>query len=229
VASIIGHVGGNIGFVSCSDMGRLSVVTEDAHTPSEECSFALVADHTLKKRAATVVTNCCTTKAIDDIAAAHGVPVVKTPVGQAYVLSALADENGAVGGEGSGSAAVPEFSRAFDAFLMMGLILEDLAETGQRASARVHELQRYHVVKKAVRAEAHRGYRALEFLEQEESWRKGGRKTVLDGLRIDWWDGWVHVRASRTEPMIRIISESPSRQTAEDRAQGLVQVLEQEL
>jgi phosphomannomutase len=131
MASFITPLKGDVGFVLSSDMGRMSLVTEEGEPASEEYTFAVIADHVLGKRKGTIVTNGCTTRTIDDIAAAHQVPVVKTSVGQAFVVSALMDEQGVLGGEGSGSAVLPAFSRAFDGFLMMALILEFMAETKQ--------------------------------------------------------------------------------------------------
>ena len=176
-----------------------------------------------------IVTNCCTTRTVDAVAAQHGARVVKTPVGQAFVLSALADENGVVGGEGSGSVAVPGFSRAFDAFLMMGLILEAMARNGCSASDLLESLPRYHIVKRQVSGEARRCYRAIEALQEQPDWRAGGQADNMDGFRVDWEDGWLHLRASRTEPLVRVISESESHERAIDRADNIIRLLEQEL
>jgi len=229
VSSLIKHVQGDIGFVSSSDMGRLAFVCEDGETASEEYTFALIADHVLSRRPGTIVTNCCTTRTVDDVAAAHGAQVVKTRVGQAYVMSAMADSGGVVGGEGNGSVAMPSFSRAFDAFLMMGLILDAMAATGRKPSALLGGLPRYHVVKKQVYGEPHRCYRALESLNDDAGLLAGGRRDLTDGLRLDWEDGWLHMRASQTEPMVRIISESCSKPKAADRASEAARILEQRL
>jgi len=226
VSAIISHVGGDIGFVSSSDMGRLSIVCENGETASEEYTFAIIADHVLSRKTGTLVTNCCTTRTVDDIAHKYGAPVFKTRVGQAYVMSALADENGVIGGEGNGSMALPGFSRAFDAFLMMGLILESMAQQKVNASDLLLKIPRYHVVKKQVTGERHRCYHALESLLGQDHWNAGGRINMTDGIRVDWDDGWIHLRASQTEPMIRIISESSSRQRAENRAANVIRLLE---
>jgi len=229
VAAIIRPVRGDIGFVASSDMGRLAIVTEEGETASEEYTFALIANHVLAKRTGVLVTNCCTTRTVDDIAQAHGARVVKTPVGQAYVMAALADEDGLIGGEGNGSVALPAFSRAFDGFLMAGLILEAMAQTGKKASELLLRLPRYHIVKRQVYGPPRRCYRALESLQTRRDWMEDGRMDMTDGIRLDWEDGWLHLRASQTEPMIRIISESRCRQRAEDRASTVARLLEQEL
>jgi phosphomannomutase len=229
VAAILPRVHAQVGFVASSDFSRISIVTDEGETASEEYTFPLVADHVLRRNPGVLVTNCCTTRMADDVAAAHASPVVKVPVGQAHILAALADENGVIGGEGNGSVAVPRFSRACDGFLTIGLILESLAQRPDRISSRLHELPQYHIVKRQVYGEPRRCYRALESLQGAADWCAGARLDRTDGLRADWDDGWVHVRASETEPMNRIISESRARPRAEARAMEVVRRLEREL
>jgi phosphomannomutase len=229
MASIIKRLGGHVGFVLSSDMGRLSLVTEDGEPASEEYTFAVIADHILGKRTGTIVTNCCTTRTIDDIARSRKATVVKTPVGQAFVVSALMDEQGILGGEGSGSVALPAFSRAFDGFLMMVLVLEAMAEKGKPLSELIKGLPRYHIVKKRVLCDSRKGYHALEILRDRLVNQAGGRVDHTDGMRVDWDDGWVHARASQTEQMIRVISEAKNRAVAEQRADDITRIIEQEV
>ena len=231
-AALMNHIPAHIGMISSSDMGRLSIVSESGETASEEYTLPIIANHVLSRhqsaaKGGVVVTNCCTTRTVDDVAAKHGATVTKTRVGQAYVSSALADENGILGGEGNGSVALPEFSRGFDAFLMMGLILEAMAVQNRRASELISDLPRYHIVKRQVAGEAQRGYRALDRMAGLDEWRAGGTLTSLDGLRVDWPDGWLHLRASQTAPMVRIISEAQSMPIAEARADKAARLLEQ--
>ena len=97
MASIIPYVQGDAGFLFSSDMVKMSLVTEKPEPKSEECTFAVIANHILSKEPGTVVTNCCTSRMIDDIAAQHKSRLVKTKVGQPYVLTTLADEQGVLG------------------------------------------------------------------------------------------------------------------------------------
>lgn len=226
VAAMLQHVRGDIGFVCSSDMGRVSIVSETCETLSEESTFPLLAAHLLRKKKGTVVTNCCTTRVVDDLAAQARVRLVRSPVGQAYVYSMLADENGVIGGEGNGSVIVPAFSPASDGFLIMGLVLEAMAQTGQKISQIYQALPKYQIVKRSVYGEANSCYRAMEALQSREDWSKGGMLDFTDGTRVDWADGWIHVRASRTESMIRVISESRDRAKAEGRIATVVGILE---
>ena len=229
VASIMPLAKAHAGFVTSSDLGRVSLVAEDCETASEEYTFPLVADHVLARTPGTVVAHGGTTRTVDDIARTHGCRIVKAAVGQAFVISTLTDEQGAVGGEGNGSVAVPRFSRAFDGLLTIGLVLEDLAQRGGTLSQRLRELPRYHIVKRQVYGEPRHCYSALDSLQHDPEWSAGAILDHTDGLRADWADGWVHVRASRTDPMVRILSESRLRSQVEARVADIARRLEREL
>ncbi len=229
MASIIPHTGGDAGFVFSSDMGRMSLVTEQGEPASEEYTLAVIADHVLEKRAGPLVTNVCTTRTVDDIAERHGAPVIRTKVGQAYVVAALADEGGVVGGEGSGSVAYPAFSMAFDGFLMMALTLEAMAESATPLSGLLNRLPRYQIVKRSVPCGSRKGYRAIEVLKQNTDIGSTGRISLTDGFRVDWPDGWVHARTSQTQQLVRVISEANTRPVAERRADDVVRIIQQEL
>lgn len=229
MASIIRPLKGHVGFLLSSDAGRVSLVTEDGEPVSEEYTLPVVTAHVLERNRGVVVTNCCTTRTVDDVAGARGGRVVKTPVGQAYVVAALMDEQGVIGGEGSGGVVFPSFSRAFDGFLVMALVLEAMAEHGRTSSQLIKALPRYHIVKRRVPCESRRAYAALERIKDRLASPADARIDLTDGVRVDGEDGWVHVRASQTEQLIRVISEAATRDRAERRADELIRMIEQEV
>lgn len=230
MAGIIQQLKGNVGFLLSSDMTRLSLVTETGEPASEEFTFAVIANHILGRRVGTVVTNSCTTRMIDDIAAQRGAQLVKTRVGQAYIVSVLLDEQGVLGGEGSGSAVLPDFSRAFDGFLMMGLVLEAMAQGGRKISELLAELPHYQIVKRQIRCDLRHVYRALDQIQTQLLARSdAGAVDLTDGFRMDWPDGWIHARASRTEQLVRVISEAKTREIAVQRADEIERLIEQEI
>jgi len=226
MASFIRHVSGQVGFVLSSDMCRMSMVTESGEPTSEEYTFAVIADYVLSRKPGVVVTNCCTTQTIDDVAARHGSRVVKTPVGQAFIISALEDELGVIGGEGSGSAMLPAFNRGFDGFLMMALVLEAMAVKQLPLSGLLNALPRYHIIKRSLACGSRTGYGALETIKTR-LYEFGDVEgfDMTDGLRINWADGWLHARASHTEQIVRVISESKDRELAEKRADMLLRLI----
>jgi phosphomannomutase len=143
------------------------------------------------------------------IAAQHGGNVVRTPVGQAFISEGLLEHNGVLGGEGSGGITVPEVHLTHDSAAAIGLILEHIASTGERISDLIAALPQLTTLKHNVTVEPHRLYSVLqEFraaLEHEEL-----EIDATDGIKVTLPDGWVHVRGSNTQSMIRIIVEAPA-------------------
>src|ERR1044072_7994841 len=197
-----------MGFAHDADGERLGIVSDLGEPLSEEMTLAIAADIRLRKKAGVVETNVSTSSAVDIIAARHGGSVVRTPVGQAYISEGLIEHNGVLGGEGSGGVTVPEVHPTHDSAAAIGFILEHLAETGERISDLVAGLPRLTILKHNVDVQPHRLYSVLqEFRAVMEE--EGLEIDAADGLKVTLADGWVHVRGSNTESMIRIIVEAP--------------------
>lgn len=229
IASVIRHVDGDAGFVHSSDMGRTSLVTETGEPASEEYTFAVAANHVLARRPGPIVTNGCTSRMVDRIAAERGVPLIKTRVGQAAVVAAMTDEQATLAGEGSGSVALAAFGPAFDGFLAMALVLEAMAERQTPLSGLLAVLPRLQIRKRRRPCGPQDAHRAIDRLRERLHRDCDGEVSAIDGLRIDWPDRWVHVRASRTEQMIRVISEAETAEAADQQADWMLRIVEQEL
>lgn len=213
VSSIMGIVKADAGFLLSSDVSRLSLVAENGETLSEEYTFPLIANYYLSKNPGPVITNFSTSRMVEDVARTHGCPVVKTKVGQSYAIQTLLVEQGVIAGEGSGSVAIRDFHPAYDSFLAMGLILEMMAMEKKKISEAVKLLPKYHIVKEKIYCPPSKVHTLVS-----EVRRHFGQDEIntFDGIRIDREDGWVHIRASATEPMIRIIAENISSEKAQE-------------
>jgi phosphomannomutase len=207
----------DIGFVHDADGERLGIVDENAVPLSEELTLALATLITLQDRVGPVVTNVSTTSAIDRVAAGYGAPVVRTPVGQAYVSEAMIEHHAVIGGEGNGSVAVPDILASPDSAAAIGLVLEYLARSGEPVSALAARVPRMVMVKQQVAMEPRWIYSALQDFRDAVQDEPGVAIDLTDGVRVEWPDGWVHVRASNTESLIRVIAEAE----AGSRANGL--------
>jgi len=197
----------DIGFAHDADGERLGIVTELAQPLSEELTLALATEIRLRKKKGVIVTNISTTGAIDCIAAKHGGSVVRTPVGQAYISEGLIEHNGILGGEGSGGITVPEVHMTHDSGAAIGLILEHLADSGESVSKLLEQLPRLTTLKQNISVEPTHLYSVLQdFRSTVESDEL--ESDFTDGLKVTLPTGWVHVRASNTESMIRIIAEA---------------------
>jgi phosphomannomutase len=197
----------DIGFAHDADGERLGIVTELGEALSEESTLALATRIRLEQSAGTIVTNISTTNAIEQIAERYGGRVVRTQVGQTYISEAMIEHDAVLGGEGSGGVTVPEVHLTHDSAAAVGLILEGIARSGRPVSEIVSELPRLFMLKHNVSVEPNRLYSVLQnfrvAIEREEL-----AYDLTDGIRLDLAQGWLHVRASNTQSMIRIIVEA---------------------
>ncbi|MEJ2077421.1 MAG: hypothetical protein P8020_05285 [Acidobacteriota bacterium] len=187
------------------DGDRLVLVAEDGTCVSEEYTLPLVARSRLLRRPGPVVTTLSTSKRIDPVAAEFDQKVVRTAVGESFVMDRGVELEAVVAGEGSGGVAALPASMTFDALLSLGLILEFLASERDRLSDAVQTIPRTEMLKGRVRCSAPAAYRALEKCRQVYA---EGISSLDDGIRVDWDDAWLHLRVSNTEPLLRIIAES---------------------
>lgn len=232
--------GADIGFAQDPDADRLAIVDENGRYIGEEYTLVLAAQSLLLARQETadsdgrdkppvICVNLSTSRMIDDLAARHGVEVVRTPVGEANVVQAmkrLRDEGREVllGGEGNGGVIWPRATYVRDSLGAMGLVLSLMARTSKRPGELVAELPAYAIVKrKSPLASRDEAAPALERLAAEHAGDAGAAVDTQDGVRIDWSacphaggrPAWVHVRPSNTEPILRLIAEAPTREAAE--------------
>lgn len=210
-----GHA--DIGFAHDADGERLGLVSELGEPMSEELTLPLAALIRLEERRGPIVTNISTGSRIDQIAARYGTEVIRTPVGQPFISEAIIEHGAVLGGEGSGGVAVPEVHPTHDSAAAIGLILERLAANGEKISALAEQLPRLTMVKFNIEVAPNRLYSLLQnfrlIVESEKL-----KHDLSDGIKVLFEDGWVHVRASNTESIIRIISEAAEA----DRANELI-------
>ncbi len=199
-----GHA--DIGFAHDADGERLGIVTELGDPLSEESTLALATHIRLAQGAGVIVTNVSTTGAIEKIATPYGGRVVRTQVGQTYISEAMLEHNGILGGEGSGGVTVPQVHLTHDSAAAVGLILEGLTRTGEPVSNLVNQLPRLFMLKHNLPVEPNRLYSVLQDFRVAIE-REHFPDDLTDGIKVDLPEGWIHVRASNTESIIRVIVE----------------------
>ncbi len=111
-----------------------------------------------------------------------------------------------IGGEGNGGVIDPEIHPCRDSFAAMGLILEALAKGRRPVSSLVSTLPRYVLIKDRIEGSAERAHRLIALLKKR--YEKAGAISLLDGLKVDFADHWIHIRPSNTEPIIRVLAEA---------------------
>ncbi|MCC7350811.1 MAG: phosphoglucosamine mutase [Phycisphaerales bacterium] len=215
-----------VGFAQDPDADRLAVVDENGTYIGEEYTLALCAKWILSKRPGVACANLSTSRMLDDIAAATGSRVVRTPVGEANVVQAMLRHQAVIGGEGNGGVIDTRIVPGRDSLVAIGYILNLMAATGKTISQLVAEIPRYQIIKTKFECRREDANRAVEAVKKEFA---GEKIDTQDGIRIDWPTAWVHARPSNTEPIMRIIAEAPDRPTAERKIAAVQAVVEHAL
>jgi phosphomannomutase len=203
LAEAVRESGADIGFACDPDADRLVLVERSGTVLSEELTLSLAADFVLGVEKGPVVVNLSTTRRIDDIAARHGVEAFRSKVGEANVIEVMKDRGAVIGGEGNGGVIYPKVHRGRDAMTGIALVLQYMASSGKSAAELAAGLPDYSVIKEKIRFDG-----SFEDLSSRLKVIFDGNSNDLDGIRIDMDRGWVHVRRSNTEPVIRIIAEA---------------------
>lgn len=212
VCAEVPRVGADIGFCQDPDADRLAIIDERGRYLGEEFTLAICANHVLRGTPGPVVTNCSTSRMTEDIARQYGVPFFRSAVGEANVVDEMLRREAILGGEGNGGVIDPRVGLVRDSFAGMALVLAAMANRGLAVSRLADELPQYAIYKtKAVLPPA----AVATVLDSLERHFHGAACDRLDGLRLDWpgADGrgtWLLVRASNTEPIVRIIAEAPT-------------------
>jgi phosphomannomutase len=196
-----------VGFVLDPDADRLALIDETGTCVSEELTLALAVKYRLGQKRGPVVINMSTSRVIEDIAREAGCECLRTAVGEANVVAGMRAANAVIGGEGNGGVIDPRVGWVRDPFVGMAMILTLMAETGQKLSELVASLPAYAMLKTKYTVPKDKLSAALNAIERH--W-PGSKVNRQDGLRLDWADRWVHVRPSNTEPVVRVIAESPT-------------------
>jgi phosphomannomutase len=213
VLSAVVDARADVGFCQDPDADRLAVIDAAGRYLGEEYTLAMCVDHHLRQRRGPIVANCASSRMSEDLARRYGVPLVRAAVGEANVVDAMIAQRAVFGGEGNGGPIDPRVVLIRDSFVGMAQLLDAMAERRTTIACLADELPRYEIFKTKIPVSADRVPAALDALERRFA---DARPDRLDGLRLDWPDRWLLVRASNTEPIVRAIAEAPTTAAAEE-------------
>jgi len=201
----VSQTGAAAGFAQDPDADRLAVVDETGGYIGEEYTLALVAKLVFSKQKGLAAANLSTSRMIDDIAAQAGCKVIRTAVGEANVAEAMVNNGCIIGGEGNGGVIDLRVGPVRDSLVGMALVLQLMAQTNKTISELVDEIGGYYMNKtkfEATKAQTE------SIIEKARGVFTDAKIDTSDGWRFDFDDGWVHIRSSNTEPVMRIIVET---------------------
>lgn len=201
----------DVGFAQDMDADRLAIVSEKGEAIGEDYTLVLAAMYVLKHEPGALVANLSTTSALDDIATQFDCPIFRTKIGEVNVTDGMRQHNAVIGGEGNGGVIYPRINFARDSLVGMALVLHLLAESGKSVSELLETFPRYSIVKEKMECSSQRIPSVLRMLRQEYA---EFPIDARDGVKVIMPDGWLLVRGSNTEPIIRIVAEAKSQKRA---------------
>jgi phosphomannomutase len=210
--------GMDVGFGLDPDGDRLVVVDENGIVVFEEYTLALTARAFYEKiskenatpAAGPLIINGSTSRTVEDVAERYGVKTLRSPVGEANVVKKMKENNSMFGGEGSGGVIFRPINFGRDSFVGMALILNLMEESGKKISELVEELPKYVMLKEKIGGI----YGFKDYIPELKNLFHSAEINEEDGIRFDFPDqSWLSVRASNTEPIVRIIGEAKDEKT----------------
>ncbi len=214
----------HVGFAQDPDADRLAVADETGRVLDNDDVLALAVDIALERAPGDVVVNLTTSSVIDDVARRHRRRVYRTPVGEANVVEQMLAVGAAIGGEGNnGGIIFPPVHPCRDSYTGMAFILDRMAATGEPVSALAARLPVYRRRFEKFTLEHGRLGPLMQALEESFPAAETDRS---DGLKLIWEDRWAHVRASNTEPIVRVAVEARTQEALDHLFERLQKVLE---
>lgn len=206
----------DVGFSVDPDVDRLAIVDEKGDMFGEEYTLVAVADFILQHTPGNTVSNLSSTRALKDITLNYQKEYFPAAVGEVNVVALMKEKDAVIGGEGNGGVIYPALHYGRDALVGIALFLTHLAKSGLSVSSLRKKYPEYHISKNKIELSGK--------IDVEDILRKIAGKfadlpvNTVDGVKIDYPDGWVHLRKSNTEPIIRIYAESATKEKADEKA-----------
>ena len=194
------------------DVDRLAMVNEDGEMFGEEYTLVAVADYILKHKKGSAVSNLSSTMALKDVCDKHKTAYHPSAVGEVNVVEKMKATDAVIGGEGNGGIIYPELHYGRDALVGIALFLTHLAKFGKTMSMLRSSYTNYEIVKDKLPLEANTDVESI--LAAIEKKYANFEINTVDGLKIIMPEGWVMIRKSNTEPIVRVYAESTSRNIA---------------
>ncbi|MHA8055426.1 phosphoglucosamine mutase [Aquirufa nivalisilvae] len=214
----------DLGIVVDPDVDRLCFINEDGTPFGEEYTLVAVADYVLSKQVGNTVSNLSSTRALRDVTESKGGHYFAAAVGEVNVVNQMKAQKAIIGGEGNGGVIFPESHYGRDALVGIGLFLTHLANSGMKISALRASYPAYVISKNKIELSANLNVDLI--LDSIAKAYQEYNVNTIDGVKIDFPDGWVHLRKSNTEPIIRIYAEASTEEQANTFAQQIMNAIE---
>jgi phosphomannomutase len=223
ISALVAKEGADLGFVVDPDVDRLAIICENGSMFGEEYTIVAVSDHILTGTKGSTVSNLSSTRALRDITEKHGCSYFSSAVGEVNVVEEMKSRNAIIGGEGNGGVIYPELHYGRDALVGIALFLTYIVKSGMKCSELRKKFPDYVIAKKRVEVTPELDFTLV--LADIKNKYSGFPIDDRDGMRVDLPEGWVQVRKSNTEPIIRIYAEGKCSEDAEAIAAEVIEIV----
>lgn len=214
----------DLGIVTDPDGDRLAIVDENGRLFGEEYTQVAAFDFMLANKAGDTATNLSSSRAAEEIAKKYGQICHRASVGEINVVKAMQEHGAVISGEGNGGVINPDLHAGRDALVGTAMMLQLLTQRNMKASTYRDSLPNYEMVKQKIQL-SDLGMDADDLLAKVAEQFKNEKINTLDGVKIDFEEGWVHFRKSNTEPIVRVYSEGKSEEDASALADKVLDVI----
>ena len=198
----------DFGMACDPDADRLALVDEKGIPLGEELTLAIAVREVLHSKKGAVVINLSTSKVTGDEATQAGCPLFLSKVGESNVVQLMHEKKAVIGGEGNGGVIFPEFHSGRDALVAAAFVLSSFARQNLKMSQFVETFNKYYTIKTKATLPPDFSERLKKFEDNAKTFVPNPSFNNIDGLRVDFAEGWVLIRSSNTEPIFRVMVET---------------------
>ncbi len=220
LSAAVKEQGADIGIAVDPDVDRLAFVSEDGSVFGEEYTLVAVADFILSKTPGNTVSNLSSTRALSDVTKKYGKSYHASAVGEVNVVNKMKEVDAVIGGEGNGGVIYPALHYGRDALVGIAFVLNLLADNDTTLSEQRKSYKDYQIRKHKIQLSENMDLDKI-FVSLQDKYKQE-ELNLVDGLKIDMENGWVHLRKSNTEPILRVYSESTSAEQADSLAEMII-------
>ena len=218
LAQVVKDTRANFGIAVDPDVDRLVLVCEDGSFFGEENTIVIIAKHILSNYpGSSVVSNLSTTQAVKDIAVEFNATHFESAVGEANVVDLMKKKKSIIGGEGSGGIIFSTSHYGRDALVGIALFLSYISKVNLSVKQIKSLLPTYHMIKHKILLDKNKSFDFHNFIDYKVQFCQNNNLNygLIDGIKIYYACGsWSHIRMSNTEPLIRLIIESKTKERA---------------
>jgi phosphomannomutase len=218
------EAGCDLGIVVDPDVDRLALIMEDGKMFGEEYTLVACAEYLLSIKPGNTVSNLSSSRALRDVTRQLGQSYTASAVGEVNVVTEMKRTQAVIGGEGNGGIILPDLHYGRDALVGVALILTHMARSGKRLSELRASYPDYKMLKQKIELQADLDVDAL--LEKVANAFQAEEVSTIDGVKVDFEEGWVHLRKSNTEPILRVYAEGLTLESAQELVNRMRSVIE---